>query len=253
MSQQPYDELLAAEAYARTKTGWDPGFIDSRHIGPPIPWDYEALAHEALRLSRCAIDLGTGGGEVLARIAAGSHFARLIATEAWAPNARLAHEHLRKQRIPVVRCANGEGTLPFKDEAFDLVLDRHEALDPAEVDRVLVPGGTLLTQQCTPDSFPELHRYFDRAVRFPDHYHNYADALRGLGYAVEIERHDFETGFPALSELVQMLVIAPWYVPDLDVKCDLEPLRRLEAELSRPGGEIVLREGRYLLRAVKPQ
>jgi len=253
VSQQPYDELLAAEAYARTKTGWDPGFIDSRHIGPPIPWDYEALAHEALRLSRCAIDLGTGGGEVLARIAAGSHFARLIATEAWAPNARLAHEHLRKQRIPVVRCANGEGTLPFKDEAFDLVLDRHEALDPAEVDRVLGNQDAPPTAEQLNASFPELHRYFDRAVRFPDHYHNYADALRGLGYAVEIERHDFETGFPALSELVQMLVIAPWYVPDLDVKCDLEPLRRLEAELSRPGGEIVLREGRYLLRAVKPE
>ena len=250
--QQPLSELLAAEAYARQKLGWDLGFIDSSPLGPEIPWDYEELARKALLASHSAVDLGTGGAEVLLRIVDGISFGRLIATEQWGPNARLAHQRLKKRNIPLVYCANATAPLPFASGAFDLVLDRHEALDPGEVHRVLAPGGRLVTQQCTPDCWPELHRYFDRATRFPDHYDEYADAFRSLGYDVELRRHDFETRFSSLSELVKMLVVAPWYVPGLSVKNDIQPLRALEAELGGPGG-ITLREGRYLLQAVKPR
>ena len=253
MAEQPYSELIAAQNFARQKTGWDLGFIDAKHVGPPLPWDYEALAREALATAKSAVDLGTGGGEVLARIADGVHFARLTAAEQWPPNARLAYERLRPLGIATVWCEVEATHMPFRSASFDLVLDRHEALDPEEVHRVLQPGGTLLTQQCTPDTWPELHRYFDRAARFPDHYRLYADAFRALGYVVEVQHHDFETRFASLSELVQMLIVAPWYVPDLDVEKDIEALRRMETEVSDAGGGIVLREGRYLLRAVKPK
>ncbi|CAM3261815.1 hypothetical protein OCAE111667_00205 [Occultella aeris] len=37
--------------------------------------------------------------------------------------------------------------LPLPDATFAVVLDRHEAYDPAEVSRVLAPGGGFLTQQ----------------------------------------------------------------------------------------------------------
>ncbi|MEO8541176.1 MAG: class I SAM-dependent methyltransferase [bacterium] len=248
--EQPLSELLAAQEYARNSTGWDLSFVDSRLLGAPIPWDYEQLAAEALQRSNSSVDLGTGGGEVLLRIAEKVSFSGLRATEQWAPNARLAYERLAPTGIPVVWCESEKQRLPFRFGIFELVLDRHEALDPAEVDRILAPGGMLLTQQCTPDTWPELHRYFDRAERFPDHYHKYAEAFRSRGYDVEVQRHDFDTQFASLSELVQMLIVAPWYVPDLDVEKDIEALRDLEKDLWKPGG-IVLREGRYLLRATK--
>ncbi len=251
--EQPYSELIAAQNYARGTTGWDLGFIDAEHIGPPLPWDYEALAKMALRDAKSAVDLGTGGGEVLSRIVQGVPFDRLVATEQWPPNARVAHKRLASLGVPVVWCESEKERLPFRDSVFDLVLDRHEALEPTEVHRILVHGGTLLTQQCTPDTWPELHRYFDRAARFPDHFHEYAEAFRSLGYTVEAEEHHFETRFASLGELVQMLVVAPWYVPDLDVDRDLEVLRQLERDLTRPDGGIFLREGRYLLRATKPK
>lgn len=251
--EQALSDLLAAEQRARLSTGWDLSSIDARPLGLPIPWDYEALAREALQRSHSTVDLGTGGGEVLLRIAEGIPFERLLATEQWAPNARLAHERLSSRGIPLVWCESESNRMPFRQASFDLVLDRHEALDPQEVHRVLIPGGTLLTQQCTPDCWPELHRYFDRATRFPDHYHGYAQAFRDLGYAVQAERHDFETRFASLSEVVQMLIVAPWYVPELDVRKDLDALRALESELTTPDGGIVLRDGRYLLRAVKPK
>ncbi len=249
-AEQPYPELLAAEALARHATGWDLSFINMRPLGGPIPWDYEALARDALRRADSAIDLGTGGGEVLLRIIDGLQFARLTATEQWAPNARLAHQRLAPRGVPLVWCEAERMHLPFRNGSFDLVLDRHEALDPAELDRILAPGGLVVTQQVTSGTWPELRRYFDRATRFPNHDDDYPGSFRDLGYEVEFQRHDFRTAFATLSDLVQMLVVAPWTIPGFSVELDILALRTLEAELTTPDG-IVLRDGRYLLQARK--
>jgi SAM-dependent methyltransferase len=249
-SRRPLSELLAAETEARNSTGWDLSFIGMRQLGAPLPWDYEQLAREALADARTAVDLGTGGAEVLLRITEGTT-ACVIATEQWGPNARLAHERLRPRGIPLVWCEAEARRMPFRDAAFDLVLDRHEALDPAEVDRVLAPGGTVLTQQVTSRTWPELRRYIPRATVFRDHDTEYPAAFRSLGYEVEFQRHDFEVAFPTLPALVHMLVVAPWTISDFAVERDIEALRALESDLSGPQG-IVLADGRYLLRARKP-
>lgn len=248
--KQPLAELLAAESRARTTTGWDLSFIEMRQLGLPLPWDYEQLARNELHHASCAVDLGTGGGEVLLRVAEGAN-ARVIATEQWGPNARFAHGRLQPRGISLVWCEAEARRMPFRDSAFDLVLDRHEALDPAEVDRVLRPGGNLLTQQVTSRTWPELRRHFPRATVFANHDVEYPAAFRALGYEVEFQRHDFEVAFPTLAALVQMLVVAPWTIPDFDVERDTVALRAIEAELSRPEG-ITLQDGRYLLRARKP-
>lgn len=67
-----------------------------------------------LRDSKSAVDLGTGGGEVLGRIADGVHFARLTATEQWPPNARLAYERLRPLGIATVWCEAEGARMPFR-------------------------------------------------------------------------------------------------------------------------------------------
>ena len=221
-----------------------------RQLGEPLPWDYESLARKALTNSATAVDLGTGGGEVLLRVAGGTN-ARVIATEQWGPNARLAHGRLRARGIPLIWCEAEGRRMPFRDATFDLVLDRHEALDPVEVDRVLSAGGTLLTQQVTSRTWPELRRFFPRATAFANHDDEYPAAFRGFGYEVEFRRNDFEVAFPSLAALVQMLVVAPWTIPDFGVERDIEALRALERDLSAPDG-IVLHDGRYLLRARKP-
>ena len=248
--EQPLSELLAAEAHARTTTGWDLSFIDMRQLGDPIPWNYEQLAREALTGASRAVDLGTGGGEVLVRIVEGRP-GRVVATEQWGPNAHLAYARLREHHVPLVWCEAESKRLPFRDGIFNLVLDRHEALDPSEVDRILAPGGWLLTQQVSSRSWPELHRYFEGVTRYPDHDHEYPLAFEALGYELDIRRHDFEVAFASLSELVQMLVVAPWTVPGFTVESHLEGLRRLEHDLDTPAG-IVMKDGRYLLRAKKP-
>jgi len=53
-----------------------------------------------------------------------------VATEPWEVNAPVAAKRLGARGIPVVRANSLR--LPFRDEQFDLVLNRHEELDPAD-------------------------------------------------------------------------------------------------------------------------
>jgi SAM-dependent methyltransferase len=48
------------------------------------------------------------------------------------------------------RPGKARGRLAFRDDAFDLVVSRHEAFVAAELRRVLRTGGTFVTQAPTP-------------------------------------------------------------------------------------------------------
>lgn len=235
---------------ARNFSGWDLSFVDATNVGAPLPWDYEALAQEYISPARRVLDLGTGGGEVLSRVAAGQQ-ATFVATEEWHVNAPVARDRLRPLGIPVVRARSDAHFLPFRDATFDLILSRHEAIEPAEVDRVLAPGGRFLTQQVMPDNWPELTRYFPRKTIFPDHFVAYHDAFCNLGYSVSRHQHDLTTAYRALGDLVVMLLVAKDYIPDFDIERDAEALLAAEQALATPLG-IVLTEGRYLLETHKP-
>src|SRR5438477_9654810 len=127
-----------------------------RALEPGPPWDYQAMARELARAAGSVLDLGTGGGERLSAIVAGLP-ARVVATEEWEPNVPVAGRRLTPLGVRVVQASSLR--LPFADAAFDLVLDRHEELEPKEIARVLRPGGRLLTQQVDRNDWRELARY----------------------------------------------------------------------------------------------
>lgn len=242
-------QLAPFIARARAFRGWDLSAIEMRSLDGERPWDHEGLAHELAAAARRVLDVGTGGGEVYARVTDGIA-ARFVACEEWVVNAGVAGRRLKPLGIDVVRCETGDRRLPFAEGAFELVLARHEAIEPAEVDRVLTSGGTFLTQQVVPDAWPELRRFFPRAEVFADHWREYPQAFRAMGYEVEAERFDYRVAFAALGDLVMMLMVAPWQVPGFEAEADIEALITLERELGTEHG-IVLRDGRYLLRARK--
>jgi hypothetical protein len=125
----------------------------------PLPWHFDARVAEAASRSPDLLDMGTGG-ERLSRLPALP--ARKVATEAWAPNVPIAARWLCPLGISVVHVdgapdnasqeqiwsANGlRGRLPFRDQTFHLVTNRHESFLASEVVPILVPGGCFLTQQ----------------------------------------------------------------------------------------------------------
>lgn len=141
--------------------------------------------------------------------------------------------------------------LPFVASSFDLVLDRHEALEPREVARVLAPGGTVITQQCGPDDWPELGRFLPKTV-FPDHFNGYQQGFAAAGLTVEDARwHEDRVAFETLGDLVYLLLVAPWSFPEFDPGRDIDALLALEDALGIDDG-IVMTELRYLIVASKP-
>ncbi len=241
-------ELEPYVDHARRMEGWEFAY-NPAPLDPPPPWDYVARARELLAAARSVVDLGTGGGEVLATIVAGWR-GRAVATEPWAPNAPVAAGRLRPLGVAVVHASSLE--LPFASRGFDVVLNRHEELDPAEVVRALAPGGTVLTQQVHSDYHAELREYFPRMTDFGPHDEAYQAALAAAGLEIrDARQHTQRVAYRHLGEVVYLLVAAPWTVPDFDVAADLDALLRLEQGRRTPEG-IVLTDRRYILEARKP-
>jgi SAM-dependent methyltransferase len=206
-------------------------------------------ARQLLASVASVLDLGTGGGERLAEILRGFR-GRAVAIEEWAVNAPLAAGRLRALGADVLWCSALR--LPLVNESFELVLDRHEALEPAEVARVLAPGGLVLTQQVW-NYASELRRFFPRRTDFGDHFHQYQQGFHVAGLeVVDARTHAWRDAYASLGDIVYMLCIAPWEVPDFDpLGADLESLLDLERELSTPNG-IVMSSGAYIIEARKP-
>ncbi|HET9017433.1 MAG TPA: hypothetical protein VFN57_17660 [Thermomicrobiaceae bacterium] len=78
---------------ARSFSGWDLTVARMTPLEPGPPWDYEAVARDHLAGARTVLDLGTGGGEVLARVLAGGG-CHAVATEEWVVNAPAARRRL---------------------------------------------------------------------------------------------------------------------------------------------------------------
>jgi SAM-dependent methyltransferase len=241
---QPYVER------ARSFSGW--AFPDMRvrllEDGPP--WDYEALVREYAGGSTAALDLGTGGGEFVARLRDALP-ARTVVTEEWEVNAPVAHKRLAPLGVAAVRCRSL--SLPFADEAFDLVFDRHEELDPAEVARVLAPGGCLVTQQVGRTNWQELQLHFPRMTDFGDIRGEYAYGFASAALTVvRNESHDYRVAYESLGDIVFMLLVAPWTIPDFTVERDLDALLALEERCTTADG-LVMTWSRFLLIAEKPR
>ena len=128
-------------------SGWDFSHLDGRMIQDEHPWSYLTRAAELMRGSASVIDLDTGGGERFLSLR--EHWpAKVVATEEYPPNFALATQRLTPFGAQVFSVhLTDTDPMPFADGEFDLVLNRHAAFNPAEVARILAPGGTFLTQQ----------------------------------------------------------------------------------------------------------
>src|SRR5215469_4207636 len=104
-----FDDLLA-EGAAVPVEGWDFSWFDGRATEERPPWRYAALMGHRMGAVASALDIETGGGEVLAT--APRLPALTVATESWRPNVVVAHGRLAPLGAHVVAVADSP-TLPF--------------------------------------------------------------------------------------------------------------------------------------------
>ncbi|GAA2856506.1 class I SAM-dependent methyltransferase [Microbacterium arabinogalactanolyticum] len=243
-------EELIADAEAADVTGWGFGWLDDRATEERPPWGYARLLAERWASARAALDLDTGGGEVLGEASVFPPVA--VATEAWPPNAAQATARLHPRGVAVVRTTSGE-PLPFADGAFDLVTSRHPVSpDWQEIARVLVPGGAYFAQHVGPASGFELIEYFlgplpsERQGRDPQ---VEADAARAAGLEiVDLRTARLRIEIRDIGAVVYLLRKLVWWVPGFTVEKYRDRLRDLHEQIQRDG-VFVDHSSRHLIEA----
>lgn len=158
-------DALVAEAAAAPVEGWDFSWLDGRATEERPSWGYQRLLGERLAAATAALDIQTGGGEVLAGAVTGTFPRTMVATEGWPPNVARATALLHPLGAVVV-AAPEERPLPFAAGAFDLVTSRHPAtVHWTEIARVLAPGGAYFAQHVGDGTNVEISEFFLGPIR----------------------------------------------------------------------------------------
>ncbi|MBF6359870.1 class I SAM-dependent methyltransferase [Nocardia farcinica] len=249
---QSFEQLLE-EASAAPVAGWDFSWLTGRATEQRPSWGYQRLMSARLATVDAALDIQTGGGEILA--GADRFPPTMAATESWPPNIAEATALLHP-RGAVVVADSGEPPLPFADAAFDLVTSRHPAtIWWDEIARVLRSDGHYFAQHVGPASVFELVEYFlgdqptARRKRHPD---DEAAAAEAAGLQiVDLRSERLRMQFDDIGAVVYFLRKVIWIVPGFTVDAHLERLRQLHDEIQQHG-PFVAHSTRTLIDARKP-
>lgn len=246
-----FDDLVT-EADTAPVAGWDFSWLDGRATEARPSWGYQRLMGERLAVASAALDIQTGGGEVLA--GAPVLPPTMAATESWPPNLAEATRRLHPRGVVVVADPD-EPPLPFADAAFDLVTSRHPAtVWWTEIARVLRPGGTYFAQHVGPASVFELVEFFlgpqpaARRERRPEDESAAAEAA-GLE-VVEVRQERLRMEFHDIGAVIYFLRKVVWMVPGFTVAAHRETLRRLHEHIGAEG-PFVAHSARFLIEARK--
>lgn len=247
-------EGLIDEAVERE--GWDFSVYGNRVTGETTPWNYEALAVDAARNATSMLDMGVGGGEVLADIldeVDGDAPALITATEGWEPNVPVALAALEPYGVTVVDFQE-DAQLPLASAQFDLVINSHEFYDPGEVSRVLRPAGTFLTQQIGGLDLDELNRALGAPpLSFAGWNLEYASQeLRAMGFSIETAAESMiKTTFADIGVVVSFVQAVGWQIPGFTIEDYRPQLRALHQKIC-DDGPFTAHSHRFLLQARAP-
>jgi SAM-dependent methyltransferase len=255
----PSFEDLLAEGAAVDVAGWDFSWFEGRATEARPPWGYAQMLGERLSAlatvpDAAALDLQTGGGEVLATAHAAP--ATLVATESWRPNIEVARRNLARLGAQVVPVSDELSDLPFENATFDLVVSRHPVAVPwNEVSRVLKQGGSYFSQEVGDGSVRELTEFMmgplsesDRSARLP---RRAAEAAGQAGLTVnDLRVFRGRMEFYDVAAVVYFLRKVIWIVPGFSVDAYRDRLRTLHDNIQADGPFIVT-TARFLIEARK--
>lgn len=248
-----FDDLVNEAACADVE-GWDFSWLNGRATEERPSWGYAKMMAKRMAAATAALDIQTGGGEILASV---PRFPALtVATESWPPNVARATRLLHPLGVAVVAHDDAE-PLPFADEAFDLVVSRHPVdVSWHEVTRVLRPGGRYFSQQVGPRSVGELTEFLmgpqpgGASGREPG---AAMAGARAAGLTVaDLRAESLRTEFFDVGAVIYFLRKVIWIVPGFTVEGYRAKLRMLHDQITEHG-PFVATARRFLIEAVKPQ
>jgi SAM-dependent methyltransferase len=246
-------EELVAEGAAVPVEGWDFSWFEGRATEERPPWGYARLMGERMALATAALDVETGGGEVLATAPRPPPL--LVATESWPPNVAVSSARLRALGAHVVAVADAP-VLPFADVSFDLVVSRHPVVVLwDEIARVLRPGGTYFSQQIGAGTNRELTDFMMGPQ--PINERRSLERARAGAEAAGLELLDLRecalrVEFFDVAAVVHFLRKVHWTVPGFTPDGYADQLRHMHEVIEREGAFVSTAQ-RLLVEARRPR
>jgi SAM-dependent methyltransferase len=233
--------------------GWDFSHIEGRYWeNTDLPWDYRCVIEQYRTSDMKILDIDTGGGEFL--LSLGHPCSLISATEGYAPNFELCQKRLIPLGIDLKE-ADAARALPFADESFDLVLNRHGDLNASEIYRVLKKGGFFVTQQVGAENDRELVELLlgkEAKIPFPNQYLQIVqENFESAGFEILQAQEAFrELRFFDVGALVWFAKIIAWEFPHFSVQTHTQQLWEAQERLTAEGF-VRGRTHRFLLVAKK--
>jgi SAM-dependent methyltransferase len=245
-------EGLLAEGDNIPIEGWDFSWFEGRATEERPPWGYARMMARRMIDVSAALDIQTGGGEVLSTIAHPPTL--LVATESWSPNLRRARQNLAPLGASVVAVSDTDD-LPFAASCFDLVVSRHPVnTDWPEVARVLRPGGSYLAQHVGAGSMRELTDF----MMGPQPVSHVRSAPRAVLEAtaaglqlVDLRQATLRAEFHDVAAVVHFLRKVIWIVPGFTVNRYRQRLADLHGRIGMEGS-FVAHAQRFLIEVRRP-
>jgi len=240
MSDDLFDMYLS-EAKNTQFSGWDFGYIinSRRMVESPLKWNYFNIVLPYLVKSETLLDMGTGGGEVLSSFPNLPKFT--YATESYIPNVAKARARLEPLGVKVIemdasKYPNNE-YLPWEDDSFDLVINRHEAFHPAELFRVLKRGGFFISQQVGLGLFQLKRALTDQPEEKSDWgLPKVIGHLKSVGFRIIQSREDYQgVRYFDIGAIAYHLKAVPWIIEGFSVEAYQEKLRRIHNQIQKFG------------------
>lgn len=217
-------------------TGWDFSSVADSYYEERLPWSYRKKINDFLKGGRSLLDMGTGGGEFLLSLK--YPFSLTSVTEGYRPNYELCKERLGKLGI-TVGFIDEDNVIPYEDESFDIVINRHEEYRLDEVKRVLKPNGFFITQQVGGMNNIELARVFGSKFNnaFSEfNLENEVQRFKQSGFRIMYRNQAYVNSvFTDIGVLCYYVNALPWQFPDFSPEENLKELIRINREIEAKG------------------
>lgn len=234
------------------RIGWDFSKLKESEEGKK--WDFIEEVSKKAKPVDTLLDIGTGGGEQVLKIA--DKVKSIIGIDNSGSMLHAADKNLEKSGYKNVKFIQMDAfKLKFPDNSFDLVTSRHCDFSPKEAYRVLRKGGHFMTQQVSEGDKINIKKTFGRGqaygVKDGILKDRYLKELKKVGFKnIKADEYNSINYYKTPEDLVFLLKNTPIIHDFGKNKKDFEILEKFIEEYKTPKG-IKTNSKRFIITAKK--
>ncbi|MDR2807444.1 MAG: class I SAM-dependent methyltransferase [Spirochaetaceae bacterium] len=200
-----------------------------------LPWDYKNIVEKYFPGKETLLDMETGGGEFLVSLR--NLPKNVYATESYEPNISIAKKRLKEKNI-ILKSIGEDGVIPFTDEYFDIIINRHGSYEIKELKRTLKKEGIFITQQVGGLNGIDINMVFETKTIEYVNWCMIKNIEMFEDNGMEILESGEKTGkmkFNDIGAFVYYLKCIPWQVEDFSINKYYRKLKIINQIIEKDG------------------